>query len=191
MKLDYIEEQTFDKTDFTQQALAKAEYEYCHFTNCNFLNADLSEIRFINCEFVDCNLSGVNLQQTSFQEVSFKDCKLLGLHFEDCKTFSFAVNFTNCQLNHSSFYQVKMSKTRFVNTNLQEVDFTETDLSLSAFTECDLLNATFENTNLEKADLTTAFNYSIDPELNRIKGAKFSLPAVTGLLHKYQIQINQ
>ena len=45
---------------------------------------------------------------------------------------------------------------------------------------CDFTRATFENTNIEKADFRTSFNYSMDPEINRIKKAKFSLPNVIG-----------
>jgi hypothetical protein len=37
--------------------------------------------------------------------------------------------------------------------------------------------------------MRTSFNYSINPELNRIKKAKFSMPAVVGLLDKYDIEI--
>ncbi len=37
---------------------------------------------------------------------------------------------------------------------------------------CDLNRAVFDNSILEKADFRTSLNYSIDPELNRIKKAK-------------------
>ena len=57
--------------------------------------------------------------------------------------------------------------------------------------QCNLLNATFDNTNLEGADLTQSTNYAIDPERNKIKGAKFSLPEIVGLLTKYGIQIEK
>jgi fluoroquinolone resistance protein len=52
-----------------------------------------------------------------------------------------------------------------------------------------LAGATFDNTNLEKADFTTAFNYLIDPDTNRIKKAKFALPGVLALLNKHDIVI--
>jgi hypothetical protein len=42
---------------------------------------------------------------------------------------------------------------------------------------------------LEKADFRSAFNFSIDPEMNRMKKAKFSRTGVFGLLHKYNIEI--
>lgn len=112
----------------------------------------------------------------------YKDCKMLGLHFENCDQLGLAVSFENCQLDHSSFYQMKLNHTTFLNTSLREVDFTETGLKNALLDQCDLLNAIFDNTNLEKADLSSAFNYSIDPENNRIRGAKFSLPSVVGLI---------
>ena len=111
------------------------------------------------------------------------------MHFENCDQFLFEVDFDNCVLNLSSFYKLKLKKTRFKDSNLSEVDFTETDLAGSYFDNCDLSGARFERTILEKADLRTARNYSIDPELNKIKKAKFSIHGIAGLLDKYDIEI--
>ena len=87
------------------------------------------------------------------------------------------------------FCALKLKKYRFENCNLQEADFTDADLSGSVFTNCDLLRTTFYNTNLEKADFTTSFNYSFDPERNRVKKARFSRNGVLGLLQKYNLDI--
>jgi len=38
-------------------------------------------------------------------------------------------------------------------------------------------------------DFRTAFNYSFDPEINKIRKARFSYPGVCGLLQKYNIEI--
>ena len=84
---------------------------------------------------------------------------------------------------------MKIKNTRFKDSNLSEVDFTETDLTNVIFDNCDLAGAKFENTILEKADLLTSHSYSIDPELNKIKKAKFSIHGITGLLDKYDIEI--
>jgi fluoroquinolone resistance protein len=59
------------------------------------------------------------------------------------------------------------------------------------FDNCDLKNAAFDQTILEKADFRTAFNYSIDPDNNKIKKAKFSISGLTGLLEKYNIEIEK
>ncbi|MGG7552402.1 pentapeptide repeat-containing protein [Chryseobacterium arthrosphaerae] len=79
----------------------------------------------------------------------------------------------------------------FINSKLIEVDFTECDLSHAVISNCDLSGATFDHSNLEKADLRTSVNYSIDPALNRLKKAKFSLSEVYGLLYKFDIEIDK
>jgi uncharacterized protein YjbI with pentapeptide repeats len=101
-----------------------------------------------------------------------------------------SVNFDNCNLNHSSFYKTKLKKTLFKNIKLHEADFTGSDLTSCVFDNCDLTRTNFENTILEKADFRTSFNYSIDPEKNRIRNARFSLSGVPGLLDKYDIEID-
>ena len=72
---------------------------------------------------------------------------------------------------------------------MQEVDFTETILTKSVFDHCDLRGAIFETSNLEKSDFRTAFNYSINPENNKLKGGKYRKENITGLLNKYKIVI--
>lgn len=72
---------------------------------------------------------------------------------------------------------------------MKHVDFTETDLSMGVFHECDLLDSVFAQSILEKTDFRTAKNYAFDPELNKLKKAKFSIPEVIGLLGKYEIEI--
>jgi uncharacterized protein YjbI with pentapeptide repeats len=116
---------------------------------------------------------------------------MLGLHFESCNLFGLSLRFENCSLNHSSFYQTKIKQTTFKKSQLAEVDFTECDLKGSLFDQCDLTGATFENTILEKADLRSSVNYSINPDHNRLKKARFSLSGIPGLLDKYDIQIDR
>ncbi|MBA3662905.1 MAG: pentapeptide repeat-containing protein [Bacteroidetes bacterium] len=189
MKNTYIENKIIEKEDFTSNKLEVAEYEKCKFVNCNFSNSDLTNVQFLECLFLGCNLSNASLNKTAFKETNFKDCKLLGLHFHNCNEFLLSVNFDNCQLNLSSFFRLKIKKTKFRNCSLQEADFTETDLSGAVFENCDLSRTVFDGTNLEKADLRTSYNYMIDPELNKIKRAKFSLQGIPGLLFKYDIEV--
>ncbi len=144
----------------------------------------------MDCTFNDCNLSLMKLSQTNFQETIFTGCKMLGLRFDQCNQFNLSFTFDRCLLNHSSFYQARIRKTIFRNTQLQEADFTECDLTASVFENCDLAKALFDHTIIEQADFRTSINYSIDPGLNRIKNAKFSLSGVAGLLDKYHIEID-
>ena len=113
----------------------------------------------------------------------------MGLHFDHCHPFLLSIDFDHCILNLSSFYQLNLRRTRFRDCSLQEVDFTESDLSGTALVNCDLSGSMFEGTNLEKTDLRSAFNYTLDPEINRVKKARFSLQGITGLLGKYGIEV--
>jgi fluoroquinolone resistance protein len=186
-----VEDESYSGVDFSTNPPKTGEYDGCIFTNCNLSHSDLTDFIFVDCTFDACNLSNAKLITTTIRDCIFKSCKLLGLHFEDCNQFGLSASFEKCNLNFSSFFKAKMKKTRFTNCTLNETDFTQSDFSESIFTECDFAKARFENTALEKADFRTAFNYSIDPERNRIKKAKFSLPWVVGLLDGYAIEIEK
>ncbi len=190
MENKYTVDKTFEKVSQSDKSFIKGEYESCRFLNCDFSNSNLSDFKFTDCEFSDCNLSLAKLVDTVFRDILFKNCKMLGLHFDTCSEFGLSFRFENCILNHSSFYKTKIKKTAFRKTQLHEVDFTECDLTESLFDECDLTRATFDNTLLEKADFRTAFNYSMDPEINKIKKARFSVYGLPGLLGKYNIEVD-
>ncbi|WP_262709001.1 pentapeptide repeat-containing protein [Sphingobacterium lumbrici] len=78
----------------------------------------------------------------------------------------------------------------FHTCELKEVDFEQCNLTQSIFDNCNLLNSKFFHSVLEKVDFRTAYNYSIDPDNNKLKKAKFSLIGLPGLLEKYNIDIS-
>jgi uncharacterized protein YjbI with pentapeptide repeats len=84
---------------------------------------------------------------------------------------------------------LKLKNTRFTDCQLKEVEFIEADLTQAVFENCDLIHATFERTILNGADLRTAFNFSIHPEINQLKKTKFSSAGLAGLLDRYDIEI--
>jgi len=186
----YEEDRSFENIDFTIDRLPVGEYEACTFVGCNFAETDMSGIVFSDCEMTGCNLAMARLSGASLRDVRFKDCKLLGVRFYECTEFLFAVNFDNCQLDLSSFYNLKIKNTQFKDSSIREVDFSGADLTKAKFENCDLSGATFESSVIEKADFRLAYNYGFDPDVNRIKGAKFSREGVAGLLNKYDIEID-
>ena len=185
----YFTDATYENIDYTGLPLALGEYEGCIFHNCNFSNSNLGKVSFIDCVFSHCNISNARLAEAIIRDVQFNHCKMMGLHFETCSDFLFSASFTQCTLNLSSFYKLKIKNTVFNDCILHEIDFTDTDLTGASFTNCDLKGATFDNTLLEKADLSTAYNYIIDPDRNKIKKARFSKEGLPGLLMKYNIVV--
>ncbi len=185
----WTEDQVLTGINYSGQKLTHTEFDGCNFQNCDFSNTDLTESDFINCSFENCNFSNAKISGAGMKGVLFTGCKLIGNHFENCSDFLFSVNFKNCTLDYSSFFRKKMKKAKFDSCSLKEVDFTETDLSEAEFNNCDLSRAVFHESTLEKADFRTALNYAFDPETNKIKKAKFSLSGISGLLGKYNIDI--
>ena len=190
MSSQYVYDQFFDKADVDATGLLKGEYEQCSFNGCDFSSGTLADYKFVDCVFIDCNLSLTKLTGTAFRDCTFQGCKLLGLHFDSCNPVGFAVKFESCLLNHASFYALSIKQTNFAKSSLIEVDFSEADLTGSQFDSCDLLGAVFDRTNLEQVDFTTAANFTIDPETNKIRKAKFSSQNLIGLVSKFGIIVS-
>lgn len=180
-----IEDQSFKKINKIEQGT----YENCQFISCDFEGADFSSYKFIDCSFDNCNLSLIKTENISFQDCLFKQCKMLGLQFALANTFNLSFKFEYCTLDHSSFQGLKIMKTVFANCSLKEVDFENTDCKQVVFENCNLERSIFFNSNLEQVDFSSANNVVLDPETNNIKGAKFSLDSLPGLLLKYKIKV--
>ncbi len=189
MEKAYFEAKVFDANPGEPYTLNPGEYEQCTFNNLDLNGSNLSGFNFINCIFNACNLGNATLNKTSLIDVAFNGCKMVGLHFDTCNDFLFTPRFGHCILDYSSFHKRNLKKTVFSHCSMLEVDFEEADLSGLVLEYCNMAGALFSNTNLEKTDLGTAYNYSIDPEKNRLKKARFSMNGIAGLLEKYDIVI--
>ncbi len=186
-----IESEIYKNVDYVATPLPVAEYDNCTFINCNFAEGDLSKTSFLECKFEHCNLSNVSLKQTAFKEVEFEHCKMVGVDFSNCNDFLLEMNFEACQLDLTSFYLLTLKGIRFLQCSLREADFTNTNFTDAVFEQRDLQRAIFDRTTLENADLSTAQNYTIDPDNNQIQKAKFSLSGLPGLLQKYRIIVTE
>lgn len=83
-----------------------------------------------------------------------------------------------------------MKNTPFSGSKLKDVHFTNTILIGADFSDVDLTGAIFHNSDLSKAEFSKATRYTIDPQTNKIKKAKFSLPEALGLLQAFDIMID-
>ncbi len=189
MSPHFIDDQTFKHHDFTQIALQKGTYENCQFQDCNLSTVRLTGFIFIDCQFSNCDFSNAILTETGLQNILFDRCKLIGIRFDSFQSFLFSANFNHCRLDFSSFYQVDLRKSIFQACSLVEVDFANANLSKIVLKKCNLSNAIFEQTNLSETDFRTAINFNIEPSVNQINKAKFSVNGLIGLLRKYNLSI--
>jgi uncharacterized protein YjbI with pentapeptide repeats len=90
-------------------------------------------------------------------------------------------------VNHSTFVGLGLQKMELVECTAHEVDFTRTNLTRANLTTTDFLGCRFADTNLSYADLTKATNDAINPTINRLKKAVFSLPEAVSLLSPFDI----
>lgn len=183
------EDKTFEQINYTDKVIQGREFQSCTFKKCDFSNSDFSRNKFLECTFIECNLSLMKLGNSVLTDVVFKDCKILGVNFSECQDFLFSVSFTSCTLDYALFAGKKMLKTKFTRCSLKEANFTNANLSGAIFEESDLERTIFNRTDLTSANLLTASNYTIDPELNTLKKAVFSLHGLPGLLAQHQIKV--
>lgn len=185
--MTYFSDQTFQ--NLVSSDFQIGEYADCTFVGCNFANLNFHGSTFENCLFRDCDLSNAKVFKVGFQKVNLDRCKVLGIQFNTANPFLLEFQFDICQLDYCNFFNLKLKKSIFKNCSLVESDFTQAELQESVFEGCNLGGAVFDQTQLEKADFRGAINYRIDPELNKVKGARFDLEGLPGLLGKYGIRV--
>jgi fluoroquinolone resistance protein len=184
-----MEEQLVKSKNYSKQSLEEQVFSECTFQGCDFSEAILRNARFSSCRFVNCNLSLVKLDGCRFHDVEWIDCKIVGAEFFKCEKTFFSVTFKNCLLHYCNFSDMNLKGITFCGSKVKECYFTSTHLSGADFTDVDLSGSIFHNCDLSKADFSTAIQYSIDPQNNKVKKAKFSLPEAISLLHGFEITI--
>ena len=184
-----VEDQTLTVSDIGTTGLLASEYSRCTFDKLDLKNANLNGKVFVDCIFRACDMSLAQLGRTSFRAVRFERCKLLGLRFDGCHAFLLSFSFEGCILDLASFQGLRLKGTNFNRSRMRETDLSNSDFTNSSFAGCDLGAAVFDGTTLEGADLRGALHYSIDPTINKVRKARFSLDGLAGLLDRTGIII--
>ena len=188
MERKYFDEEEIEQS-FAEIRLDGYEYIDCIFRKCDFSYAELYNCRFEDCVFENCNFSMTKMDKTVHNNSKFNHCKLQGIAFEQCSNSMFRVTFESCSLSYTSFNEKKIPKTLFRKSELKAVDFSGCDLSNSKFENCELPDCIFSQTILNGVDFSSATQFRIDPEINRLKGARFDALSLANLLDKYGIVI--
>jgi fluoroquinolone resistance protein len=183
---DYYFQEKFGHLTMANELVKTVVFEECEFTTSSFTDCKFQKCKFLNCIFTDCILSAVIPMDSRFNEVNFIKCKAVGIDWTKAEQVR-DINFTESQVNYSSFKLLKVSKIKMVKCEAREVDFTETDLSRGDFRNTDFEKSQFLKTNLSYADFSGAKNYDIDARNNTIKQTHFSLPEALSLLNSLDI----
>jgi uncharacterized protein YjbI with pentapeptide repeats len=161
------------------------------FIDCSFVETTFKKCRFVNCEFKRCDLSLSKIPGSIFINTFFDESKTIGVNWAQAdwttRDLGRPIKFNNSALNHSTLIGLQLNGIQILNCQAVNVDFREADLSKADFSGSDLSESLFIHTNLSEADLSRARNYLIDPGLNELKKAKFSLPEAMSLLYNMDI----
>ena len=189
MSADYILDQEITNKIFEEIDIKYKDYENCTFRYCDFTQCDFMAVTFIDCNFFDCNFNDTKINYVSLRGAFFTKCNFTNVNFAMTDQVIYDFGFKDCLLDYAKFYKLKLKKMQFINCSMVSVDFMESDLSEVLFDNCNLRLAVFERTIANKADFVTSYNYTIDPEKNKLKKAQFSIDGLKGLLMKYDIVV--
>ncbi|AXX92712.1 hypothetical protein CPU12_02470 [Malaciobacter molluscorum LMG 25693] len=182
---DYWEEEF---KEIKEQKLNSIYFEDCIFINCDFANSYIQNCKFSDCKFISCDLSLSKLKSCVFNDVCFENSKLIGISWSSCDE-PFNVKFDNCNISQNSFHLLDLRKMKFINSIIKDSGFEQCNLQEAIFDNCDLEFSDFYNNNLKKANFETSRNYLINPQINDIEKAIFSLPEALSFLKLLPIVI--
>ena len=182
----YFEDQLFEKT--IPKILENAE-----FINCSFHSLDLSEkllrnSNFIECKFIKCSMNNLNITGASFSDILFTNCKLLGINWSSCSNVR-NLQFIESKLNFSVFQNLNIPNTIFNKCTVSDTDFSRSNLQNSSFSNSNLDKSAFNECDLRKTDFRGATNYWIDPQFNKLKDAKLSMPEAISLIEALGVKV--
>lgn len=178
---DEFDSRTIKDIDGSLAELAGKSFYGCEFIGLAVMEADLMDSVFEDCRFLQCDLTMASLRGASLRGVEFNNCKLMGIDWSPAGGLTFSVSFDECILSHCLFTDLRMKDTKITNCKAHEASFAGVDLQGANFSGSDLRAVRFVDTNLEGADLSTAENYAINPDDNRLKDTKFSVEAALAL----------
>ncbi len=169
--------------------MERKEFEQITFKNKQFYSDELENAVLTDCIFYECKISGLSLKNTRFHGVQFNYCKIEGVSFTQLNRLVLDMNFNECLIRSSNFTDLDIKKTKFIKCTITDSDFINTILKEADFSSSDLKGSVFHNADLREAFFENAVNYNINPAVNRIKKAVFSLPEALNLLSHLDIII--
>jgi uncharacterized protein YjbI with pentapeptide repeats len=184
---NFYESETFKNINksYSNSVYYDIEFYNCSFEECKFNECSFKACTFEGCSFSTCDLSVIKIIDSSFHNVVLTGSKVVGINWSE--TTSIDVSFLNCVLNGSTFFGLNLTNLKMVDCIAKDVNFTEANLCKGDFTGTDFFGSRFLNTNLSFANFAQSKNYNINPQINKFKKTKFSLPDAISLLSNLDI----
>ena len=189
MEADIITGRTFGKNEADALFQEGTVFDKCVFGGGTFTALLLHGIILLDCRFTGCDFSLSAFANTAMDGVTFSGCKMSGTSFgERNSTHRLSASFTECIFDNAVFLHITADAV-FRQCRMHDTVFESCNLKGVLFDACDMQGSSFTDNDLRNADFLTSFGFTIDPETNRLNGARFSQSSLPGLLAKYRIKI--
>ncbi len=175
-------DRTFTDLPFPGRTFRRQEFTGCTFERCRFAGCVFQECRFEACVFKDCDLGVIRVPNTALVDVRFEGCKMIGVDWTAVNARFLRIAFGKCVISDSTFARMDLHGIALAECVAHDCDFLGANLSGGVFRGTDFARSRFAQTDLSSADFCGATRYLIDPTMNRVKGATFSLPEAVSLL---------
>lgn len=192
----FYEDQTFKGMVLENDEVREITFQDCTFENCSFKETTVRSCKFSHCSFKNCDLSLMKVDGSTFKDTNFEDSKVIGVNWvkaswgrKEIVHLIQTIDFRRCVLNYSTFMGLDLEKMTLRKCIARDVDFSEANLKGADCRFTDFENSQFRHTDLSGVDFCGATNYFIQPHLNTIKQARFSLPEAMSLLYNLDIEI--
>jgi uncharacterized protein YjbI with pentapeptide repeats len=185
---DFFADVTFADLALEAADLRGKELQRCTFRRCKLPESRWARAKLEDCVFEHCDLTRMAPQELGLRGVTFKDTKLMGVDWTDTGPHP-NVTFEGCDLRYASFVKMRLRGTKFLRCMAREANFLEVDLTEADFTDTDLSDSTIKGCTLIKANLAHAVGLRLDPQLNKVKGARLSLEAAVLLVQSFGIVV--
>lgn len=178
----FAEERTFTEHRLKDAAIEGAEFVGCRFERCHFEAVRFRRCRFEDCAFVDCDFVACKWLDTGLHGVRFEGGRLMGIDWTGVRPFGLDLGFARCRLDHSVFYELRLTGVRFEGCRMHEVDFSHADLTRAVFADCDLSGALLRHANLTCADFSSARGVHVEPDQSVLNKTRIAIETVLPVL---------
>lgn len=170
------------------KGITEKEFYKCTFTGCSLSRAVFTSCEFEKCVFDTCDISLLNLRDIRLTDIEFVNCKAVGVTWPAFKMPG-DYSLKNCKLDNGIFMGLNLNGIQMTGCSATDIDFSDCNLTKAVFDGTDFARSRFIKANLTQADFSGAHNYTLDPNLNKLKKTIFSFPEVTALLNSFDIII--
>jgi fluoroquinolone resistance protein len=181
--------QILQSLDLQKTPIVGKEFLACRIEHCDFTEADLSRCVFEDCRFISCNFSNPVVARSRFAGSTFEECKFVGVNFRHCDQLVFDVEFEACRLQSCNFSELKMKEAKFRACKIDACFFEDSYLVGAIFDDSIFDGTLFHACDLTRASFRSARGYAIDPRVNKVEKAVFSVPDVLALVECFGVRI--